>query len=88
MRRSELFTIRHSEAFGARFCHTNAVLQALACYADRHAYLGELEPREIVQFDDPYRAGLWGGMDTDGKTLYFTINEWESDVWVTDLRKE
>ena len=46
------------------------------------------EPREIVQFDDPYRAGLWGGMDTDGKTLYFTINEWESDVWVTDVREE
>jgi hypothetical protein len=38
-----------------------------------------------VRFDDPYRAGIWGGMDTDGRTIYVTVNERESDVWVTGL---
>jgi hypothetical protein len=49
------------------------------------------EARLATALADRYRLDRelgHGGMDTDGKTLYFTINEWESDVWVTDLREE
>jgi serine/threonine-protein kinase len=44
---------------------------------------GEL--RQVVRFDDPRRQPHWGGWDTDGKRVYFTLDERESDIWVADI---
>ena len=44
--------------------------------------------REVVRFDDPYHLPLWGGFDTDGKQIFFTLDERESDIWVADIRVE
>jgi serine/threonine-protein kinase len=42
--------------------------------------------REILRFDDPWRQPVFGGFDTDGRRLYFTMDEAQSDLWVADLR--
>ena len=42
-------------------------------------------PRLLVQFDDPAKRFVLPWFAVDGKTFYFTINEFESDIWVMDL---
>lgn len=43
--------------------------------------------RLLLRFDDPTMINPRQEFSTDGKRLYFTIAEDESDVWVMDLRK-
>jgi TolB protein len=38
-------------------------------------------PRLLVQFDDPARPSPRAEFATDGKRLYFTLSERESDIW-------
>ncbi len=42
-------------------------------------------PRQLVRFDDPTRPSRRSEFDTDGKTLFFTVNEDESDIAVMEL---
>jgi Tol biopolymer transport system component len=44
------------------------------------------EPRLLVRFDDPARSSSRAELATDGRRLYFTIPERESDIWRMDLR--
>ena len=43
------------------------------------------EPRLLVRFDDPSRPSSRAEFATDGKRLYFTISERESDIWQMEL---
>ena len=42
-------------------------------------------PRPLAHFDDPARPSSRAEFATDGKRLYFTISERESDIWQTGL---
>jgi Tol biopolymer transport system component/DNA-binding SARP family transcriptional activator len=42
-------------------------------------------PRLLVRFDDPLRPSPRAEFATDGRRLYFTISERESDVWQMEL---
>lgn len=43
------------------------------------------EPRELVRFDDPSRTSSRAEFATDGRRLYFTASERESDIWRMEL---
>jgi len=43
------------------------------------------EPKLLVQFDDPSRMSFRPEFTTDGRRLFFTLTEPESDVWVMEL---
>ena len=43
-------------------------------------------PRLLIRFDDPSRPSPRLEFATDGRVLYFTITEYESDIWVMELR--
>ncbi len=43
-------------------------------------------PRLLIRFDDPSRPSPRLEFATDGRVLYFTITEHESDIWVMELR--
>jgi len=43
------------------------------------------EPREVVRFDDPARTSARPEFATDGKRVYFTASERESDIWRMEL---
>ena len=43
------------------------------------------EPKLLVRFDDPNRPSSRAEFATDGKRLYFTISERESDIWQMEL---
>jgi Tol biopolymer transport system component len=43
------------------------------------------EPERLVRFDDPTRAMDRPEWSTDGETFYFTMTEYEADVWVMEL---
>jgi len=43
------------------------------------------EPRELVRFDDPARTSSRAEFATDGRRLYFTASERESDIWRMEL---
>jgi TolB protein len=42
------------------------------------------EARKLVRFDDPARAP-YPNWSTDGENFYFTLTEFEADVWVMEL---
>ena len=42
-------------------------------------------PRLLIRFDDPARPSTRREFATDGKRLYFTIAEPESDIWLMEL---
>ena len=42
-------------------------------------------PRLLVRFDDPARPSPRAEFATDGKRLYFTVSERESDIWQVAL---
>jgi TolB protein len=42
-------------------------------------------PRLLVRFDDPSRLRLRSEWSTDGKSFYFALTEYESDVFVIEL---
>jgi hypothetical protein len=42
-------------------------------------------PRRLVRFDDPTRASNRFDFASDGKRLYFTIEDRQSDIWVADV---
>ncbi|HET7471193.1 MAG TPA: DPP IV N-terminal domain-containing protein [Gemmatimonadales bacterium] len=44
------------------------------------------EPRELVRFDDPVRTSSRAEFATDGRRLYFTASERESDLWRMELQ--
>jgi hypothetical protein len=44
-------------------------------------------PRLLIRFPDPDRQSHRREFATDGKRLYFTIEDRESDVWVAEMRK-
>lgn len=44
-------------------------------------------PRLLIRFDDPSRPSTRREFATDGKTLYFTIAQQESDLWMMEIRK-
>ena len=41
------------------------------------------DPRLLVRFEDPLRPSPRAEFATDGRRLYFTVSERESDVWQT-----
>ena len=43
------------------------------------------EPELLVRYDDPSRLPLRSEWSTDGESFYFTLTEFESDVWVMEL---
>ncbi len=43
------------------------------------------EPELLVHYDDPSRVPIRGEWSTDGESFYFTLTEFESDVWVMEL---
>ena len=43
------------------------------------------EPRPLVRFDDPTRVPARGEWSSDGEHFYFTLTEYEADVWVMEL---
>jgi hypothetical protein len=43
-------------------------------------------PRLLVWFDDPARASNRFEFASDGKRLYFTIEDRQSDVWVVEVK--
>ena len=45
-------------------------------------------PRLLVRFDDPVRPSPRAEFATDGKRLYFTVAERESDIWQMLLEEE
>jgi Tol biopolymer transport system component len=44
------------------------------------------QPRLLVRFDDPNRPSSRGEWATDGKRLYFTIDDRQSDIYVAELQ--
>lgn len=44
--------------------------------------------RLLVQFDDPARYPIRGEWALDDENFYFTLTEYESDVWVMELDVE
>jgi serine/threonine protein kinase/Tol biopolymer transport system component len=42
-------------------------------------------PRPLVTFDDPMRPSYRVEWATDGKRIFFAINDRESDIWVVDV---
>jgi hypothetical protein len=42
-------------------------------------------PKLLVRFDDPDRPSSRPEFAIDGKRLYFTIGQRQSDVWTVDL---
>ena len=45
-------------------------------------------PRMIVRFDDPTRPSYRPEWAVDGKRIYFTISDRQSDVWVVEIAKK
>ncbi len=45
-------------------------------------------PKLLVRFDDPLRPSPRAEFATDGRRLYFTVSERESDVWQTKLGQQ
>jgi Tol biopolymer transport system component len=43
------------------------------------------QPKMLVRFDDPERQPLRPEWSTDGQNFYFTLTEFEADVWVMEL---
>ncbi len=43
------------------------------------------EPKLLVKFDDPARQSSRAEFATDGERFYFTLAEYESDIWVGEL---
>ena len=43
------------------------------------------EPRLLVRFDDPTRVPFRNQWSSDGENFYFTLAEFEADVWVMEL---
>ena len=43
------------------------------------------EPKRLVRFDDPMRPPLYLEWSADGETFFFTLTEFEADVWVMEL---
>ena len=43
-------------------------------------------PRLLVKLDDPSRPSGRSEIATDGKRLYFTIDNRLSDIWVMDVQ--
>ena len=43
------------------------------------------EPELLVHYDDPTRVPLRPEWSADGENFYFTLTEFESDVWVMEL---
>ncbi len=44
-------------------------------------------PRLLARFDDPTRPSNGVAFTTDGKRLYFAIDDRQSDVWVVEVGK-
>jgi Tol biopolymer transport system component len=43
------------------------------------------EPRLLVTFDDPTRPSLRREFATDGKRIYFTVAQYQSDIWAVEV---
>jgi len=43
------------------------------------------QPRLLVRFDDPSRPSSRPEFATDGKRLYFSIGQRQSDVWTVEM---
>ena len=43
------------------------------------------EPKLLVRFDDPTRRPINPGWSSDGEHFYFSLTEFEADVWVMEL---
>ena len=44
-------------------------------------------PRLLLRLDDPSRASLHSRFATDGKHIYFTVDSYEADVWIAELKR-
>jgi serine/threonine-protein kinase len=45
------------------------------------------EPRPVVLFDDPRLTALGGAISVRRERLYLTVAQYESDIWVMDLKR-
>ena len=43
------------------------------------------EPQRLVRFDDPTRQPYFPEWSSDGEDFYFTLTEFEADVWVMEI---
>jgi hypothetical protein len=43
------------------------------------------EPKLLVRFDDPTRLPVRGEWSSEGVHFYFTLTEFEADVWVMEI---
>jgi serine/threonine-protein kinase len=43
-------------------------------------------PRLVIAFDDPALANPWGAFSVGPDRLYLTVAQYESDIWVANLR--
>ncbi len=70
--------------------HDSQTVYYIAYDAERHASFWSVpvsggEPKLLVRFDDPMRQSSRREFSTDGKRFYFTLAEYESDIWVGEL---
>ena len=42
-------------------------------------------PQQLVRFDDPTRQPYFPEWSSDGEHFYFTLTEFEADVWVMEI---
>jgi Tol biopolymer transport system component len=45
-------------------------------------------PRRLVRFDDPAWSSNRFDFTTDGRRLYFTVEDRQSDVWIAEITRE
>jgi len=43
------------------------------------------QPKRLVHFDDPSRARMYPRFGSDGERLFFSLTEFESDLWLMEL---
>jgi len=77
-------------SFPGRFSRDGAVLYIFAAHDDGRRGIWAIPwrggtPRLLVADDDPARA-LYGAISVGPDRLYATVSEYESDVWVMNLR--
>ena len=43
------------------------------------------QPKRLVHFDDPSRARMYPRFGSDGERFFFSLTEFESDLWLMEL---
>ena len=43
------------------------------------------QPKLLIRFDDPSRIRMYPRFGSDGQKFYFSLTEFESDLWLIEL---